>query len=272
MTTWMKRLRSALAALAAFATLFALPSPAAAGEQRCAGFTVTITGTAGNDVIHGTSGRDVINAGRGADIVYGGGGSDIICGGRGPDTIYGGPGDDFIKGGNSRDELHGNAGADAIQGNIGQDVIIGGVGTDACVGWVSVSSCESFSATEASAIWPDVQAMVDRVNAVRTSRGASPLMYHPGLAGVAQAWTSDMAGVNHIRHNPSFAEQTPGDWFAVGENVGYASSAREVQGLLEESARHLANIVDSRYSHIGIGVVSDGNRIWITQNFAGYDQ
>ncbi len=49
----------------------------------------TITGDAGDDLIHGFSGIDNIDGGDGNDTIYGGGDNDIIAGGAGDDVISG---------------------------------------------------------------------------------------------------------------------------------------------------------------------------------------
>src|SRR5437867_3039057 len=72
-------------------------APASASVAKCLGQTVTISGTAGNDVINGTAGADVINALAGDDEVYGMDGDDVICLG---------PGDDFVDAGNGNDTMH----------------------------------------------------------------------------------------------------------------------------------------------------------------------
>lgn len=64
----------------------------------CRGFTATIVGTAGADVLVGTAGPDVIVGLGGNDVILGGDGNDIICGGTGDDSLVGGTGRDRIYG------------------------------------------------------------------------------------------------------------------------------------------------------------------------------
>jgi hypothetical protein len=56
--------------------------------------SVTITGTAGNDLILGSANVDTIDGLGGDDCILGGGGDDNINGGDGSDICIGGPGDD----------------------------------------------------------------------------------------------------------------------------------------------------------------------------------
>jgi Ca2+-binding RTX toxin-like protein len=101
---------------------------------RCAGRTVTQTGTAGPDVITGTRGPDVIAALGGNDLVRGLGGSDLICGDAGRDRLRGGKGKDRLLGQAGRDRLAGGKGRDKLKGGGGKDRLSGGAQRDVCVG------------------------------------------------------------------------------------------------------------------------------------------
>jgi hypothetical protein len=109
-------------------------APAASAAVTCAGHTVTIWGTAGNDEILGTTGPDVIHAGDGDDVVRSRGGDDIVCAGAGNDTIYTGVGNDTLYGGAGADRLVGQRGRDTLYGGPGDDKHFGGPGNDLLVG------------------------------------------------------------------------------------------------------------------------------------------
>jgi len=105
----------------------------------CAGRTVTILGTAGNDTLVGTPGPDVIDGLGGDDVIDGLGGNDVICGGAGDDMLGGGggqdtlngdTGDDRLNGGTGNDRLHGGSGSDRLSGGPGDDSLTGGSGAD----------------------------------------------------------------------------------------------------------------------------------------------
>jgi hypothetical protein len=109
------------------------------GAPLCQGFSATIVGTKGPDLLIGTPGDDVIVGLGGDDVIDGRGGNDIICGGGGDDTISGGGGadlifgnggDDVLKGGSGDDTLVGGDGADSLSGNRGHDEIDPGPGLD----------------------------------------------------------------------------------------------------------------------------------------------
>ncbi|MBH0182966.1 MAG: calcium-binding protein [Nitrospira sp.] len=67
------------------------------------GSFVTVTGSAGDNVIIGSNGADIIN---------GGGGNDTLNGGAGNDQLIGGTGNDVLNGGTGIDNMTGGAGDD----------------------------------------------------------------------------------------------------------------------------------------------------------------
>jgi Ca2+-binding RTX toxin-like protein len=112
----------------------------------------TITGTAGDDVIHGTpnddrlfggpgndtiygyQGDDLLDGGSGDDRLLGGPGRDTLLGGTGEDQLFGGSGDDRLLGGDENDRLFGEEGRDWLDGGTGNDRLDGGVAPDRLIG------------------------------------------------------------------------------------------------------------------------------------------
>ena len=106
-----------------------------------AGFSGSIAGTGGDDLITGGDSGDTIQAGAGNDTVYGLDGGDWIYGGSGRDLLDGEAGNDHLDGGSSDDTLRGGAGddelfggmltdRDRLQGGRGNDTLAGGPGPD----------------------------------------------------------------------------------------------------------------------------------------------
>jgi uncharacterized protein YkwD len=56
---------------------------------------------------------------------------------------------------------------------------------------------------------------------------------------------------------------------AQAENVGVGDSLKKIHSALMASASHRQNILSGSHQRIGIGVVSKGGRLWVTQLFAG---
>ena len=87
---------------------------------------LTVTGTAGNDVLNGVgSFNDVLIGGAGNDTLNGLAGDDTLLGGQGNDLLYGGSGNDHLDGGDGNDLLDGGPGADVLRGGAGDDVLGG---------------------------------------------------------------------------------------------------------------------------------------------------
>ncbi len=109
---------------------------------------------------------------------------------------------------------------------------------------------------------------VSRINSLRASKGLRQLQVSGELVGVARRWTDRMVGAGQISHNPSLGSQVGGAWTKLGENVGVGY---DVDGLMQafiNSPAHYRNLVDSEWTHVGVGVshASDG-RIYTTHNF-----
>lgn len=124
------------------------------GAAGCRGFTASVVGTPGADVLVGTPGPDVIVAFGGSDRIYGLAGRDLVCAGSGADRIgagsaadrvFAGPGPDRLLGRGGPDLLKGSGGADVLKGGPGADRLRGGRGFDRCLpgpGLDSVRGCE----------------------------------------------------------------------------------------------------------------------------------
>ena len=106
-------------------------------------FVDEIAGDAGDDEISGLGGSDLLDGQDGADSIWGNGGNDSLTGGAGGDmldggtgwdVLYGGTGNDVLRGMDGADTLYGGAGIDQLFGNHGDDVLWGDDGDDEIVG------------------------------------------------------------------------------------------------------------------------------------------
>lgn len=108
------------------------------------------------------------------------------------------------------------------------------------------------------------QKVYDLTNARRLKEGQPPLHYNPILSESATAKAKDMFENNYWSHN-SPAGKTPWDFFKqvnyqysiAGENL--AKDFYDTESMMKawvNSPTHHANIVNSKYQEIGIGVVN----------------
>ncbi len=113
----------------------------------------------------------------------------------------------------------------------------------------------------------DEAAFVNKLNGLRASKGLRPLGVHGGLVNMARGWSSHMASVGSISHNPNMAAQAPANWARLGENVGMGPSVDSLHNAFVASASHYANMVNGHYDSVGVGVVQSGSTMFVTFNF-----
>jgi len=89
-------------------------------------------------------------------------------------------------------------------------------------------------------------------NTARVSAGLAPLTVDPQLSAVAQAWANNLAAAGTLSHNPALRTQVT-NWTVLGENVGMAGDVPTVQNAFMHSPEHKANILDPRYTQMGVG-------------------
>lgn len=117
-----------------------------------------------------------------------------------------------------------------------------------------------------SAAASDAGTFVSSINAARRSAGLSALSSSSALSAVARSWAASMAAAQHLAHNPRLTSQVS-SWRLLGENVGTGGSATAIHRAFMGSPAHRANILSSRYSQVGVGVVSGGGQLWVVEVF-----
>lgn len=108
--------------------------------------------------------------------------------------------------------------------------------------------------------------LVARINQERSGRGLSQLRVAGDLVAVARRHSQRMADRDGIYHNPSLGSEVSG-WQKVGENVGRGPSASSLHQGFMSSPSHRANVVDSEWLEVGVGVVRAGDRLYVTELF-----
>lgn len=114
------------------------------------------------------------------------------------------------------------------------------------------------------------------VNQQRQQHGLAPLRLDSQLAAVARAHSQDMFTRSYFSHNtpdgltPFARMKTAGIQFtAAGENIAYAPNVTLADTGLIQSPEHRANILETHFTRIGIGVVNGGLfEEMFTQDFA----
>jgi uncharacterized protein YkwD len=112
--------------------------------------------------------------------------------------------------------------------------------------------------------------MFQLVNHSRRHHGKRPLKINWRLSRFAHAHSARMARRHRVYHSADV-------WRLVrrfgahrwGENVGMAGTLRRMELLFMRSPEHRANILSTRFRHMGVGAVRARGRVWVTLDFYG---
>lgn len=123
----------------------------------------------------------------------------------------------------------------------------------------------------------DESKMVNLVNQARTEHGVKPLSVNSQLVTLARRKSQDMVDNNYFSHtSPTYG--SPFDmmknagvkYSTAGENIAGAATTESAHQSLMNSPGHRANILNSSFTQIGIGIVSGSQYGKIfTQMFIG---
>lgn len=114
----------------------------------------------------------------------------------------------------------------------------------------------------------DESVFLSSINGTRSSSGVAALSRDSGLDSYARWWAEQMADAGGLSH--SGRGGIGGSWTISAENVGTGGNVSMLYSTMVGSSGHLSNILDSRFSHVGIGVWIDGTgQMWTAHIFAG---
>lgn len=100
--------------------------------------------------------------------------------------------------------------------------------------------------------------VIQLTNRERARRGLQPLKPVPTMMADARSWSQNQANRSRMYHSR----------MGYGENVAYGQrDPEEVMNAWMNSRGHRANILNPRYSTIGVGAVSNGRSLYWTQVF-----
>lgn len=115
--------------------------------------------------------------------------------------------------------------------------------------------------TEAdAAVKPSERKFVSKMNQVRSGQN---LKLSAGLTRLARRHSRAMRRADTLYHTNNLGSKVQ-NWTSLGENVGVGGGVASLHRAFMQSPGHRANILDGRFSKVGVGVVKDGARIWVT--------
>ncbi|HUP17200.1 MAG TPA: CAP domain-containing protein [Acidimicrobiia bacterium] len=126
---------------------------------------------------------------------------------------------------------------------------------------ITTAAAGSFSA-------PAESEFISKINALRSSVGVAGLATNGDLNNYARWWAKQMADSGNFSHSDIGSLLDP--WSTVGENIGYGPSVTSVFNALVASTSHYNNMVDPRFTSVGVGAYVDSTGlIWTAHVFGG---
>lgn len=114
------------------------------------------------------------------------------------------------------------------------------------------------------------QDLIDATNRFRAENGLPALKPMPELNSFAQEWSESMAKKGKLEHrNPVKIPNRPD--LLIGENILQNYPSATADAMVKQWANspgHRKNMLDERYTHIGVGIADKGGKRYATQNFA----
>lgn len=133
----------------------------------------------------------------------------------------------------------------------------------------AVAACLVTPAAKSSTLSYSVsneRTMVTLTNQARAAHHLRAYRTSSELARVARAQAMRMATQNRLYHNPNLRwAVTNYRW--VGENVGYSPNSSTLQRAFMKSPSHRANVLNTKYTQVGIGAVVVNGRLWVSEVF-----
>ncbi|MBU2702116.1 putative protein YkwD [Sporomusaceae bacterium BoRhaA] len=137
----------------------------------------------------------------------------------------------------------------------------------------SSSSSQTSSASTGN-VAADEQKAVNLMNADRSAQGLANLKVDSRLTSLAEKYAQDMVNRNFFSHtNPE--GQSPFDrmkqagisYSAAGENIAVNQNVAAAETAFMNSAGHRANILNTAYTNVGIGVAYKNGQVYVVQEF-----
>lgn len=156
---------------------------------------------------------------------------------------------------------------------------------------VKTTYATTFDPDAGDTLLPEEAEFIARINDERTSRGLNALTLDPLLVSTARGHSREMCDRDYFdHHSPTAGIQTPMDrylttlhasgyptpgYLLIGENIYYCSESNDTYNVayghraLMNSPGHRANILESRFARIGVGVYRDAQgQFWVTEMFS----
>jgi uncharacterized protein YkwD len=103
------------------------------------------------------------------------------------------------------------------------------------------------------------------MNAAREKADLPKLSLDPEASKVARKHTTEMVQRDLLHHTPSASlVRRVTRWEILGENVGVGSTVDSLHRAFMDSPPHRANVLFSKFRHVGVGVRKSDGKMWVT--------
>ena len=104
-----------------------------------------------------------------------------------------------------------------------------------------------------------------RINNVRGLAKRGSLRLDPELSRAARLHTREMVKQDKLYHTPSDKlSKRVTNWTILGENVGVGGDVDSLHAAFMASPAHADNVLYDSFRHMGVGVIKDGDKMWVT--------
>ena len=135
-----------------------------------------------------------------------------------------------------------------------------------------LASAPSLCAAQSAS--PAEKRILEELNHERVKNGLGPLAWNEQAAAAARAHSRLLASNANLSHQfpgeaslPERLGATGARFTVAAENVARTEWLEDVHPALMGSSGHRANMLSPRYNAVGIGVMEDKGRIFVTQDF-----
>ncbi|MGH2703587.1 MAG: CAP domain-containing protein, partial [Actinomycetota bacterium] len=112
--------------------------------------------------------------------------------------------------------------------------------------------------------------LLEKVNAERRLAGLASLAVNGWARTTAREHSGRMAQANDLWHNSAYMSQGRAAMGAtlLGENVAMGTVLDAAHAQLMASEPHRRNLLDARFTHVGIGIAAGVGFLYVTEDFA----